>query len=59
MRERALRLGVPLIVYFLLLSPVTIALAATARGYNFFRALVYVWTHGLMEPGPCGSARRY
>ena len=52
MRERALRLGVPLIVYFLLLSPVTIALAATARGYNFFRALVYVWTHGLMEPGP-------
>jgi peptidoglycan/LPS O-acetylase OafA/YrhL len=52
MRERALRLGVPLTVYFLLLSPVTIALAATARGYNFFRALVYVWTHGLMEPGP-------
>ena len=52
MRERALRLGVPLIVYFLLLSPVTIALAATARGRDFFKALVYVWTHGLMEPGP-------
>ena len=51
-RERALRLGMPLIVYFLLLSPVTIALAATARGHNFFKAFVYIWTHGLMEPGP-------
>lgn len=51
-RERMLRLGLPLIIYFLLLSPVTIALAATARGHNFFKAFVYVWTHGLMEPGP-------
>jgi peptidoglycan/LPS O-acetylase OafA/YrhL len=51
-RERGLRLGLPLIVYFLLLSPITIALAATARGHNFFNAFVYVWTHGLMEPGP-------
>jgi peptidoglycan/LPS O-acetylase OafA/YrhL len=52
MRERGLRLGAPLIVYFLLLSPVAIALAATARGRDFFKAVVYVWTHGLMEPGP-------
>src|SRR5271156_6503067 len=52
MRERALRLGLPLIVYFLLLSPVTMALAATARGRDFFKALVYMWTHGRMEPGP-------
>jgi peptidoglycan/LPS O-acetylase OafA/YrhL len=52
MRERALRLGIPLIVYFLLLSPVTIALAASARGRNFFKALVYNWMHGVMEPGP-------
>ena len=60
MRERALRLGVPLIIYFLLLSPVTIALAATARGRDFIKALVYVWTHGLAHGsrGPCGSARR-
>ena len=52
MQERALRLGLPLIVYFLLLSPATMALAATARGRNFFVALVYNWTHGRMEPGP-------
>src|SRR5271166_3550913 len=52
MRERAVRLGLPLIVYFLLLSPITIALAATARGRDFFTALVGNWTHGRMEPGP-------
>ncbi len=52
MRERAVRLGLPLIVYFLLLSPVTIALAATARGQHVFAALIGNWTHGRMEPGP-------
>lgn len=52
MRERALRLGLPLIIYFLLLSPFTIALAATARGRDFFRVFAYVWTHGRLEPGP-------
>jgi peptidoglycan/LPS O-acetylase OafA/YrhL len=52
MRERALRLGLPLIVYFLLVSPATMALAATGRGRNFFQALVYMWTHGRMESGP-------
>jgi peptidoglycan/LPS O-acetylase OafA/YrhL len=52
MRERALRLGLPLIIYFLLLSPFTIALAATARGRDFFKVFAYVWTHGRMEPGP-------
>ena len=52
MRERALRLGLPLVVYFLLLSPVTMALAATARGRDFFKALFFNWTHGRMEPGP-------
>jgi ABC-type uncharacterized transport system permease subunit len=52
MRERALRLGLPLIVYFLLLSPLTMALSATARGQDFFKALIYNWTHGRMEPGP-------
>jgi fucose 4-O-acetylase-like acetyltransferase len=52
MRERALRLGLPLIVYFLLLSPATMALAATSRGRDFFQALVYNWRHGRIEPGP-------
>jgi peptidoglycan/LPS O-acetylase OafA/YrhL len=52
MCERAVRLGLPLVVYFLLLSPVTIALAATAQGRNFFQALLYNWTHGRIEPGP-------
>ena len=52
MRERSLRLGVPLVIYFFLLSPGTMALAATAHGRHFFKALVFDWTHGRMEAGP-------
>jgi hypothetical protein len=51
-RARLIRLGIPLLVYFLLLSPLTIALAATARGRQFTRVLLYLWTHGDFEPGP-------
>lgn len=51
-RERLLRLGVPLIVYFFVLSPLTIALSATARGYSFPSALGLVFTHAYMEVGP-------
>jgi len=58
MGERALRLGLPLLIYFLLLSPATMALAATARGRNFFTALVANWTQGRMESGPFWFARR-
>jgi Acyltransferase family len=52
MGERALRLGLPLLIYFPLLSPAAMALAATARGRNFFTALVANWTQWRMESGP-------
>jgi surface polysaccharide O-acyltransferase-like enzyme len=51
-RERLLRLGVPLLVYFFLLSPLTIALAQTAKGHPFIGVFEYVWIHGKLEPGP-------
>jgi fucose 4-O-acetylase-like acetyltransferase len=51
-RSRLIRLGIPLAVYFLLLSPLTNALAATARGRPFTHAFIYIWTHGELEPGP-------
>src|SRR5579872_803592 len=51
-RERLLRLGVPLLFYSLILSPVTIALASTAKGRSFGQTLVYLWSHGRFEPGP-------
>jgi peptidoglycan/LPS O-acetylase OafA/YrhL len=51
-RERVIRLGVPLLVYFLLLHPLTEALAQTAKGRSFAKVFAYLWTHGRFEPGP-------
>jgi Acyltransferase family len=51
-RERLLRLGVPLLVYFFLLHPVTVALAQTAQGRSFIGVFDYLWMHGKFEPGP-------
>ena len=51
-RERLLRLGVPLLVYGLLLHPLTVALAQTAKGRSFAAVFAYVWTHARFEPGP-------
>jgi hypothetical protein len=51
-RERLLRLGIPLVFYFLILHPVTVALAQTANGRPFLRVFEYLWSHGMLEPGP-------
>ena len=51
-RERLLRLGIPLLVYFFLLHPLTVALAQTAKGKSFIRVFDYEWMHGKFEPGP-------
>ncbi|HZR74325.1 acyltransferase [Bradyrhizobium sp.] len=51
-KERLLRLGVPLLFYVLILSPLTIALAQTAKGHPFLGVFTYVWIHGRLEPGP-------
>ena len=50
--ERLKRLGIPLVFYFLILSPITIALAQTASGHSFTGVFAYVWSHGKFEPGP-------
>ena len=50
--ERLLRLGVPLAVYVVLLHPLTVALAQTANGFPFTRAVVFLFAHGKLEPGP-------
>jgi len=51
-RERLLRLGVPLVLYFLILHPITVAMAQTANGRSFFRVLEFLWSNGKFEPGP-------
>jgi putative Mn2+ efflux pump MntP len=51
-RERLLRLGIPLLIYFFLLHPLTVALAYTAKGRSFIGVFDYLWMHGKFEPGP-------
>ena len=51
-RERLLRLGIPLLIYFFLLHPLTVALAYTAKGPSFIGVFDYLWMHGKFEPGP-------
>jgi peptidoglycan/LPS O-acetylase OafA/YrhL len=51
-RERLLRLGVPLVFYLLILHPITVALALTANGRSFVGVFGYLWSHDQFEPGP-------
>lgn len=52
LRERFTRLGLPLVVYFFLISPFTNALAATARGESFWTAFIAMFVSAQLEPGP-------
>jgi len=54
---RALRLGLPLLVYGALLGPMTVALAATARGRPFAATWQALLAAGLWEPGPLWFAQ--
>jgi peptidoglycan/LPS O-acetylase OafA/YrhL len=51
-RVRLIRLGIPLVVYSVLLHPMTVALAETANGRSFFPAFNYLLIHRKFEPGP-------
>lgn len=51
-RERLIRLGIPLLVYFLVLHPVTVAIAEIARGHSFLSTLEDAYRHRKFEPGP-------
>jgi peptidoglycan/LPS O-acetylase OafA/YrhL len=51
-RERLLRLGIPLVFYFLILHPITVALALTAKNLSFVRVFAWLWRNGKFEPGP-------
>jgi peptidoglycan/LPS O-acetylase OafA/YrhL len=53
LRERLLRLGAPLLVFILVLGPITAALAETVQhGYPFFAVLGWIASHALIIPGP-------
>jgi peptidoglycan/LPS O-acetylase OafA/YrhL len=56
-RGRLLRLGLPLLVYMLAISPLTIALAQTAKGRPFLGTFEWLWVHGRFESGPLWFAQ--
>jgi peptidoglycan/LPS O-acetylase OafA/YrhL len=52
LRERLIRLGLPLLAFILVLGPLTVALAQTANGHAFFATLGWIARHSLIIPGP-------
>lgn len=50
--DRLLRLGVPLIVYFFVLTPLTVALARTSEGLPFWSGWLEMTRSGVFGPGP-------
>jgi hypothetical protein len=52
LRERLLRLGAPLLVFILVLGPITAALAETAKGHPFFAELGWIASHAMIITGP-------
>lgn len=52
LRDRAQRLGIPLLLFGFVLGPATIALAQTARDKPFVDTLLRLWRHAEFEKGP-------
>jgi fucose 4-O-acetylase-like acetyltransferase len=52
LRDRMLRLGIPLLLFGWIFGPVTIALAGTSEGRPFTDRLLSLWRKGVFEPGP-------
>jgi fucose 4-O-acetylase-like acetyltransferase len=50
--DRLVRLGVPLMAFFLVLYPLTEALAASAGGHGLLPAWLHAMVHGPRGPGP-------
>lgn len=52
LRDRVIRLGIPLVAFGWLLGPVTVALAQIPRGADFADTLLWTWRSGRFFPGP-------
>jgi peptidoglycan/LPS O-acetylase OafA/YrhL len=51
-RERLIRLGLPLLTFWIIIGPATIALAHTADGAPFLPTLLHLWRTHRFEVGP-------
>jgi len=52
LKDRISRLGIPLVIYFFILSPLTIALANPVNGVTFFHQTINMVNAKVFEPGP-------
>ncbi|HEY7772102.1 MAG TPA: acyltransferase family protein, partial [Marinagarivorans sp.] len=52
MRGRLIRLGIPLLVFFFIISPFTVALAEIARGEPLLATFLFLIKSAQFEPGP-------
>ena len=52
LRERLIRLGAPLLIFILVLGPITVALAQTVKGRSFFATLGLLARRGAIILGP-------
>lgn len=52
LRDRMLRLGIPLLVFGWILGPMTVALAGTSEGQPFAGRLLLLWHRGTFVAGP-------
>lgn len=52
MQDRLLRLGIPLLLYFFLLHPLTVAVARTTRGLDLWPSIQQMFMEKEFAPGP-------
>lgn len=50
--DRFLRLGVPLLVFIVILGPLTAAMVNAAQGGHFWGTFAWLWNHGRIINGP-------
>ena len=55
--DRFLRLGLPLLVFVLILGPLTPALVTAAQGQGFWPTIVWLWQHKQATNGPLWFAQ--
>jgi peptidoglycan/LPS O-acetylase OafA/YrhL len=57
LRDRFLRLGLPLLAFIFALGPLTAAMVAAYEGRGFWRVFPYLWNHAIIINGPLWFAQ--
>ncbi len=55
--DRFIRLGLPLLVFILILGPLTAAIVTAAEGHGFWPTIAYLWNHREIINGPLWFAQ--